>query len=555
MQNITSEKSLLIEEDKDNDLSISTDKKRNLFSFFKAPINNTQPEKSISIEEIADLIQSDFYKERTENLRKLSEKEQKEFKQSKLDVVTFSALCTHRSKEGVISRSNYFCIDIDHVGGKAEIEALKQQILDNFNPVLIFVSPRGEGLKVVCHINTSVAEHFEYFQAFENYFNEIVLKGLKDTKSNVLIIDKICKDIARSTFLCYDNNIIFCENPTKFGKSFIDYFRNSSKQKEVEFSGGKSILETALTMVRNSNDGVKHFTLLKSSVYVGGGIAGGCIDESEAIKKLEAEIKLKSIDNFENAQKTIRNGIEYGKKTPITETKHKEKKQEYNYFNFPICLITGIFNGRLKVLENIIDYTVYAKAIEKEEGNINDRIEAALKFLKITERSMEHIKQNGELQFNSISKNSPKVGIKLEMLRDYYKNYKTEFEIIVFSGFCAIKSILLKKTYCKITNEFMLIRMAGFSSTKEIDNLPEALKKYNNRYQLDKIKKELRQNWNLKVYARCTRGFYVSFGLELETLILEAEKKRKKYIDKNFREEEAEVRKRVLRKLYEPTAP
>ena len=98
----------------------------------------------------------------------------------------------------------------------------------------------------------------------------------------------------------------------------------------------------------------------------------------------------------------------------------------------------------------------------------------------------------------------------------------------------------------------MLVRMAGKSSVKEIDSLPEPLKIYANRYHLDKLKKELRNNWKLKMYGKHTRGFYVSFSMELPDLILEVEKKRKKYIEKNYQSIEAEARKAALKKLYEP---
>ncbi|MDQ3022692.1 MAG: hypothetical protein M3R36_19325 [Bacteroidota bacterium] len=222
------------------------------------------------------------------------------------------------------------------------------------------------------------------------------------------------------------------------------------------------------------------------------------------------------------------------------------------YFNFPICLIDGMFEDKLKVLNNIFDYTIYAKAVSLEHGSMKDKVNETLKYFGVTANATR-VLDNGKKLFNSTPKKSPKASIKKDLYFDYYQHEKTEFEIVVLCGFLAIRSILLFKPYCKVTDDYMLVRMAGRATVKEIENLPEPLKKYINRYHLDKIKKELR-NWKLKLYGKHTRGFYVSFEMELKDLIFEVEKKRKKYIEKNYQNTEAEARKEVLRKLYEPTA-
>ena len=219
------------------------------------------------------------------------------------------------------------------------------------------------------------------------------------------------------------------------------------------------------------------------------------------------------------------------------------------YFNFPICLIDGIFEDKLTVLNNIFSYSVYAKAVSLEHGSIKDRTNAALKYFGVTGNAT-----NGKALYDSIPTNSPKTSIKIKLYFDFYKSEKTKFELTVLCAFCAIRSILLFKPYCKVTDNYMLVRMAGKATVKEIDTLPEPLKKYTNRYHLDKIKNELRNNWKLKVYGKHTRGFYVSFDLELKDLIFEAEKKRKKFIEKNYQSIEAEARKEALKRLYEPTA-
>lgn len=244
------------------------------------------------------------------------------------------------------------------------------------------------------------------------------------------------------------------------------------------------------------------------------------------------------------------------------------------YFNFPICLIDRIFSDKMKVLNDIFNYAIYAHSLNLNNSKFMkyycaknfaemepiDKIKASLNWFGVTSGNDNNTLKNGKQLYDSIPYKSPKTSIKKDLYFDFYQNDKTEFEIAVLCGFLAIRSILLYKPYCKITDNFMLVRMAGRAKVEEIDSLPEAFQKYlktpdTKRYHLEKIKKELKHHWNLKTYGRHTRGFYVSFDLSLEDLILEAEKKRKKYIEKNYKTIEAEARKQALRKLYESTAP
>lgn len=141
-------------------------------------------------------------------------------------------------------------------------------------------------------------------------------------------------------------------------------------------------------------------------------------------------------------------------------------------------------------------------------------------------------------------------GISKELLFEFYINDKSFSEIAVLLSFLAIKSILGKKSYCRITNEFLLCRMAGYTSKIEMDELPENLKKYQKRWHIDTLKMELRKSFGLKIYARYTRGLFVSFELSDEQLIKEVEIKRKKYIEKAQRDEQSKAVKKVLMELY-----
>ncbi|MBI4947230.1 MAG: hypothetical protein HY840_12620 [Bacteroidetes bacterium] len=204
----------------------------NIFSFFKAPIyiEGKALKKSVIIEQAYTIIISEQYKQLCEQLQSLkTEKEQREFKAAKFDFFTFSGTFKYRAEAGLIERSIYICLDFDHVGGPEQLKKLIARILEHLTPVLMFVSPRGEGLKVVVCVNPDEAEHKEYFAALERLFNEIVLQEIMDTNNKQLRVDPSGKDIPRPCFLSYDPQAFKSDTPTIFDRALIDTFSGIGK--------------------------------------------------------------------------------------------------------------------------------------------------------------------------------------------------------------------------------------------------------------------------------------------------------------------------------------
>lgn len=228
-------------------------------------------------------------------------------------------------------------------------------------------------------------------------------------------------------------------------------------------------------------------------------------------------------------------------------------KKKVTYFNFPIQLLKGFMVDSDTCLSNISRYAVYAHSETLIHGNEVERFKSSADYLNIsfgkTDNEMLAALNKGKILCESIPLNSPKVGIEKDMFWDFFKNNKTEFEKITLLGFLAIKSILQKKSYCKITNKFWLSRMDGkTSSVNEYYQLSNEVKKYSVNYQLRKIKAELERNWNLKTVSG--RGFNVSFKMSLDDLTYVVLKRRKVYQDKVLKEQKDEAKKKALNRLY-----
>jgi len=225
---------------------------------------------------------------------------------------------------------------------------------------------------------------------------------------------------------------------------------------------------------------------------------------------------------------------------------------EEKYFNFPIQLLEGFMKNDIqKALKNILDYVAYEDTLKQYETGDLEKIIIWSQKHALTIRGHQQTFDNGLELYNSLPYNSPRAGIKLSIWLDYFNNDKTEFEKISLLAFLAIKSILgRQKSYCKTTNLYLWARMDGkVNAVKNKSDLSSEVRKYANEYQTKKIKSTLINNWGLVTYSRYFRGFYISYKLTLEKLIMEAEKGRKSVKQRQYKEYEKELLKKVLDEL------
>jgi hypothetical protein len=164
------------------------------FSFFKAPVRNTIPHKSISLLDAYNYIVGDYAKQRTEKLRSIEDlKQARQFKASTFDYCTFSGMFQTRNDKALISHSGLLCIDFDHL---QSVDLLRNQLLQDeyFDTQMLFVSPSGDGLKWIISIDTKQTTHSNYFAAVANYILQTY--GVE--------VDKSGRDISRACFLPHD---------------------------------------------------------------------------------------------------------------------------------------------------------------------------------------------------------------------------------------------------------------------------------------------------------------------------------------------------------------
>jgi hypothetical protein len=108
-----------------------------------------------------------------------------------LPAILFSGTFSRRCTRALIAHSGLICADLDDLGDK--LSSLKQNITTDPHTLACFVSPSGNGLKVVLRCDPKRA-HKESFAAVERYFLE---------KFEVQI-DTACSDVSRPCFVSHD---------------------------------------------------------------------------------------------------------------------------------------------------------------------------------------------------------------------------------------------------------------------------------------------------------------------------------------------------------------
>ncbi|GGB83244.1 BT4734/BF3469 family protein [Dyadobacter sediminis] len=162
------------------------------FSFFQGGIGNIVPTKNITLQEAFRIVQSSDYKTQIEAIRKSKEKSVIDELKKKLDYFVFGVVIKEKRSSSNIERySGLICLDFDNV---ADLEKIKGEVCDDKYVTLCFLSPSGNGLKVVAKIATT--DFKLAWEQLAGYFRKHF--GIEADKSG--------KDAVRACFVSYDPN-------------------------------------------------------------------------------------------------------------------------------------------------------------------------------------------------------------------------------------------------------------------------------------------------------------------------------------------------------------
>tara|TARA_R110002020_G_scaffold424088_2_gene633255 strand:- start:1141 stop:3513 length:2373 start_codon:yes stop_codon:yes gene_type:complete len=151
------------------------------------------------VEVILERIKEGTSKEMCTKIRKEKDKEARNLLKQNLPAICFSGTFNKRSDNNIVSHSGLICLDFDGFDKKQELQSKKKELTKDKYTYACFVSPSGNGLKVLVKIPPEEKKHKNYFLSLQNHYNSPHF-------------DKACKNISRVCYESYDPLIYI--NPT-----------------------------------------------------------------------------------------------------------------------------------------------------------------------------------------------------------------------------------------------------------------------------------------------------------------------------------------------------
>tara|TARA_R110002153_G_scaffold39574_2_gene113770 strand:+ start:5769 stop:8186 length:2418 start_codon:yes stop_codon:yes gene_type:complete len=116
-----------------------------------------------------------------------------------LPAICFSGLFNKRLDTAINEHSGFICLDFDGYEKKKILLEHKEKLTKDAYVYSVFISPSGNGLKVLVKIPANADNHVSYFNSLNKYFDSTNF-------------DKTCKNISRVCYESYDPLIHINEN-------------------------------------------------------------------------------------------------------------------------------------------------------------------------------------------------------------------------------------------------------------------------------------------------------------------------------------------------------
>lgn len=142
---------------------------------------------------------SETTKELVKKIRLEKRKPERQELKKELPAICFSGTFNKRTDASLIQHSGFICLDFDGYEKQKEMLHDKENLTKNKYVFSVFISPSGNGLKVIVKIPADAENHTNYFNSLEKYFNSPYF-------------DKTSKNLSRVCYESYDPLLYINEN-------------------------------------------------------------------------------------------------------------------------------------------------------------------------------------------------------------------------------------------------------------------------------------------------------------------------------------------------------
>ena len=154
---------------------------------------------------VLDRIKNGASKELVKSIRLEKDKSERNEIKKNLPAICFSGIFTKRNDNSITTHSGLICLDFDGYSKKKELLQEKEKLSKDKFVYSVFISPSGNGLKVLVKVPQDVDNHVNYFNSLEKHFNSEYF-------------DKTCKNLSRVCYESYDPLVFINDNSSVWDK-------------------------------------------------------------------------------------------------------------------------------------------------------------------------------------------------------------------------------------------------------------------------------------------------------------------------------------------------
>ena len=157
------------------------------------------------IDVILTRIKEGASKDLVKEIRKENDKTRINQLKQELPAICFSGTFNKRNDSAIMEHSGFICLDFDGYKKNKDLLEEKERISKDKHTYSVFISPSGNGLKVIVKIPKDVDNHKNYFNSLESHFSSEHF-------------DKTSKNISRVCYESYDPLIYINTNSSVWSK-------------------------------------------------------------------------------------------------------------------------------------------------------------------------------------------------------------------------------------------------------------------------------------------------------------------------------------------------
>lgn len=184
--------------------------------------------KYADIDYVLEKIGSESCVDIVSNIRLEKDKTTRNQIKKKLPCVLFSGEFTERSDSAMVNHSGFVCLDFDGFEDSQSLNDYRDSLIDDDYTYSVFISPSGDGLKLIVKILPVIEDHRAHFLALKEYYNS-------------KYFDESCVNESRICYMSSDKDIFI----NKDSETFVDKVKPKEivkKEFKVEVQDNQKII-------------------------------------------------------------------------------------------------------------------------------------------------------------------------------------------------------------------------------------------------------------------------------------------------------------------------